>query len=700
MRVCWLIWGFWLLANRVSVPGELFAQSRPLTPVILVSVDTLRADHLGCYGYKGLQTPNIDELTKGGTLFSQVSSQVPLTLPSHASMLTSTQPFSNGIEDNGTPLTPGAVTLASALKARGYRTAAFVGGFVLDRRFGLGQGFDVYDSPFNLRRQGRSDPSDVKRPGGEVVQETVNWLDANGQGPFFIFLHLYDVHAPYELPPPYKLRPFPAGYDDALAYEDKVLGRFSSYLKYQGLFEQCLIVFTSDHGESLWEHGESTHGYFIYQSTLRVPLIIHWPTCAQKFLPHADDPVSLLDVAPTILQFLSIPRPVEFQGRGLADVLSGKSAGDPKEIYSESVYARNHFGCSSLKSLRLGQFKYVDAPKPEFYDLSKDPAEQHNLYLQQQSVALSYRQRLRALSSRFQTSPAAKMQALSPEVATALNSLGYVAVSSVNASKVESGADPKDRITDFETNRRAIDLSSSGRLTEADTLLERLSSKYPDIPDLRISLAVNQRRMGEKREAIENFRKVLKLDPLNVRAHFDLAVSHYEMGQLEEAQKELQATLAIAPYYNRAAELLGAVLLQEGNTAGAYSHFKKMLAVDADNYVANYQLGTLAAQEGKWDEGEHYLTAAVKADPGSAEAYNGLGVVYLMSGKLEKARSTLTEAIRLEPKLAETHFNLGLVYRQQNKTDEAAREFRSALAADPQFRKAREALSSPEFQPK
>jgi choline-sulfatase len=615
-------------------------------------------------------------------------------------MLTSTHPFCNGIEDNGTPLAPGAVTLASVLKARGYRTAAFVGGFVLDRRFGLEQGFDVYDSPFNLRRQQRSDPGDVKRPGEEVVQAAVNWLEVNAQGSFFVFLHLYDLHAPYELPSTEKLRPFPAGYEDALAYEDRVLGRFWSFLKQRGLFEKCLIVFTSDHGESLEEHGESTHGYFIYQSTLRVPLIIHWTAGGQKFLLHADDPVILLDVAPTILQFLSIPRPAEFQGRGLADVVNGKLSSSPREIYSESLYARNHFGSSSLRGLRLGQFKYIDAPRQEFYDLIKDPAEEHNLYLQQKSTALSYRQRLQALSSRFRATNSAQPQALSPDVAAALNSLGYVAVSTSGASKAESGADPKDRITDFEANRRALDLSSMGKLAEADTLLERLSSKYPDIPDLRISLGVNQRRLGKKREAVENFSEVLKQDPLNVRAHFDLAVSHYEMGQLEEAQKELKATLTIAPYYNRAAELMGAILIQRKDLAGARAHFNRLLGVDPGNYIANFQLGTLATEEGKWEEGERYLTAAVRADPRSAEAYNGLGVVYLMSSKLEQARAALTEAIRLEPKLAETHFNLGLVYRQQRKTDEAAREFRSALAADPQFRKAREALSSPEFQAK
>jgi tetratricopeptide (TPR) repeat protein len=377
--------------------------------------------------------------------------------------------------------------------------------------------------------------------------------------------------------------------------------------------------------------------------------------------------------------------------------VTSKASTSPREVYSESLYARNHFGCSSLRSLRLGRYKYIEAPKPEFYDLQADPGEQHNLYFQQSSMALTYRERLQALRSRFRMGQSAQSQAVSPEAAAALNSLGYVAVSSANPNSLDSGPDPKERITDFESNRRAIDLSSAGRLAEANELFEKLCSKYPEIADLRISLGVNQRRLGQNREAVESFRRVLKLDALNMRAHFDLAVSLFELRQLDNALKEVQVVLAMAPYYNRATELLGTILIQKKDYAGARTHFDQMLKSDPGNYLAHYQIGTLATQEGKLEEAERHLSSAVTADPKSVEAYNGLGVLYLLSGKLEQAREAFMEAIHLEPGFAETHYNLGLVLRKLSRKDEAAREFRAALAADPQFRPAREALSSPEF---
>src|SRR2546425_2113868 len=317
---------------------------QPSTSVILISVDTLRADRLSCYGSKRAPTPHIDAIARGGTLFSEVSAQAPLTLPSHVSLLTSTYPFANGIEDNGEQLAPGAVTLATVLKLRGYRTAAFVGGFVLDRRFGLNQGFDVYESPFDLHREAGRDPGEIKRLGADVTQAATQWLRENSGAPFFLFLHLYDLHTPYRLPASVQPRSRGLDYEAVLGYVDSVLGQFWEFLTQQGIASQSLIVFTSDHGESLGDHGESTHGYFIYQSTLRVPLVIHWPAAAGPFLSRVDEPASLLDVAPTVLQFLGAPKPNQLQGRSLLGLLSQKTPGPAEEIYGESLYGHAHFG--------------------------------------------------------------------------------------------------------------------------------------------------------------------------------------------------------------------------------------------------------------------------------------------------------------------------------------------------------------------
>jgi choline-sulfatase len=672
-------------------------QLRP--SIILISVDTLRADHLSCYGYGGSRTPHLDAMAVGGTLFTQVNSQVPLTLPAHVSLLTSTYPFANGVEDNGQQLGAKAVTLATVLKARGYRTAAFVGGFVLDGRFGLGQGFDVYDSPFNGNRQAGKDPGDVKRPAEDVVGSALTWLDQNGNQPLFLFLHLYDLHTPYERIPELRARFHGSDYDIELGYIDEQLGRFWEFLNRRELLNNTLVVFLSDHGESLGEHGESTHGYFIYQSTLHVPMIIHWPghwpTTQPAHPKRIEEPVSLLDPAPTVLQFAGVKRPVEFQGRSLLGLLAEGKPAASEEIYSESLYPHRHFGTSSLRCLRVAQFKYIEAPRPELYDLSTDPRESRNLYSTHKSLALSLHERLLSLHGRFATSgTGADSPALSPEVVERLASLGYVAASAAHTGSPVSGPDPKDRIEAYERYGRALAVGSAGRVAEANAMLHGLLAQDPSLNDVRVSLGLNEQRLGDHLHAVENFREVLKREPTNSLAHFDLAVSYFALRRLDDAFKELQVTLAISPSYARAEELLGAIWIGRKEYDQAQAQFNHLLTVDPGNYSAHYNLGILAALESHWDDGAKQLQEALRADPSSAEAHNALGSIYLRKGDLERARDEFTEAVRLAPESASAHYNLGLVFRGQGRSEEAAREFRLALASDPQLRAAREALEN------
>ena len=346
-----------------------------------------------------------------------------------------------------------------------------------------------------------------------------------------------------------------------LSYVDEVLGNFSKFLSQNGLLDKALVVFTSDHGESLGEHGESTHGYFIYQSTLRVPLIFRWPNGSKEFLARVDEPASLLDVAPTLMQFAGFPKPTEFQGRSLLGSAKSNPPALAPEIYSESLYAKNHFGCGALQSLRLGRYKYIEAPKPELYDLAVDTGERQNLYALKKSLALSLKERTSAIRTRFQAVRPAASPALTPEAIAALNSLGYLAGGSSIPKLADSGPDPKDRIADSESYSHALILASSGRLTESNVKLRQLIAKYPEILDIRLSLAVNQQRQGMHQAAVQNFRQLLKRDPLNVLAHFDLAVSLFRLRQLDDAIKELQAALALEPNYTRAEGLLGTAWL-------------------------------------------------------------------------------------------------------------------------------------------
>ena len=578
--VSWVFIGIYLL----PAGPILLAAEKPQTPVILISVDTLRADHLSCYGYRPVNTTHIDAIAEGGTLFTEVNSQVPLTLPSHVSLFTSTYPFWNGIEDNAQPLAAGAVTLATVLRSLGYQTAAFVGGFVLDRRFGLNQGFDVYDSPFDPQGSSGIEPSDLKRPGEEVVHAATQWLQKNSRHPFFLFLHLYDLHTPYGLTPSQRARYGGGGYDAVLRYIDETLGEFWSSLAEQHLPERALIILLADHGESLGEHGEKTHGYFVYQSTLRVPLIIHWPANQKSFPARVTDPASLLDVAPTILQFLGTSRPSQFQGQSLLQSLSHEAAGNSREIYSESLYAQRHYGCSPLLCLRVGHYKYIEAPKRELYDLSRDPGESHNLYAANATLALSYRQRLLDLRARYSPRHPVQAQAVDPALVERLASLGYVATTTSRHFDSESGPDPKDRLDDYAETHHAITLAYAGQLRSSAALLQAVLNRHPDLVDTRNILAMLQQKLDEQPQALANFQKVLQEDPLNLMAHYNAGLSYFQMNRLDEATKELQAAVAIASasvggieQAVPAEELLGRICLQKNDYQRAREQFTHLL---------------------------------------------------------------------------------------------------------------------------
>ena len=642
--------------------------SAATTPVILISVDTLRADHLG----RGT-TPHIDALKQNGTLFSQVNTPYPLTLPAHTALLTSTYPFSNGVQDNGIPLSAPATTLATVLQKAGYKTAAFLGSFVLDRRFGLAQGFDTYDSPLDVHNN-LTGPIDHKRPGKQVEESAKHWLDANANAPFFLFLHLYDLHAPYSLPADPNLRKGETGYKAELAYIDQVLGDFFAYLQQKGISQKALIVFTSDHGEGLGEHGESSHGYFVYQTTLHVPLLIRWPSGANKRVvkERVDDPASLLDVAPTILEAIGFNRPSEMRGHSLI-------SGVPADVYSESIYARKHFGCSSLRTIRVGTFKYIDAPKPELYDLAADPSEQHNLYPQQTAKAAALREKLiaaRASAPNF----SAKQSSPSPETQAALRSLGYLSGSNGN-SRLEPKVDPKDRIKEFESYIQAQAQTTANRPAAAEPVLEKLSEAFPEVADVKMSLGMNRLRLGQDAEAAQVFHQLASKDPDNATAHFELGFCLFRLKQLDQAISEFKATLALEPWYTRADEALAEIYLQQKEFQPARQHLEHLLAVDPNSYTAHFNLAIFAAMEKDWDTAQKHLQAALQTDPNSAEAHNMLGGIYFERGQLEPARDQFQSAIHLQNNYAEAHYRLGLVYQKMGKLPEAEREMRAAQAA-------------------
>ena len=592
--------------------------------MILISVDTLRADHLSCYGYKALATPNIDSLARGGTIFSEISSQIPITLPSHVSLFTSTYPFMTGIEENGEVLPSGATTLATVLKSHGYRTGAFIGGYFLARRFGFDQGFDFYDSPFDSRRFERA--LDLKRPAAEVAKSSETWISANSNHPFFAFVHLFDLHQPYDPPARFERLAPKSEYDAELAYVDDVLGGFFRFLSDKGIDQHCLLVLVSDHGESLGEHGEHTHGYFIYQSTLHVPLIIHWP--AEGLLPsrgsgngptsveypvRVNSPAGLIDVAPTILQVLGISQPSSFAGRSLIPSLGGEVSSE-RDVYSESTYAHDKFGWAALRGMRVGNYQYIQAPKPELYNIAEDRGEAHNLYSTHQSLAHSYSDRLDDLRARYRVQTEAAASRVSPEVLERLRSLGYLAVASPKADS-SSGADPKDHVAEYNQYLEGLHLAQTGKPGDAAAVFQKITSE----------------------------------DPGNTSAHFELATCDMSLRRYQDAVTELKAVLAALPHDVEAAETLGALWLQLGQEERARAEFQALLSFAPGDFTAEYGLGTIAARERRFDEAIEHFRAALAARPESAGTHYNLGLALETVGRKQEAEQEYGEALKHDP---------------------------------------------------
>ncbi|HEY6292699.1 MAG TPA: sulfatase-like hydrolase/transferase [Terriglobia bacterium] len=607
-------------------PASLPAADTPI-PVILISVDTLRADHLSCYGYRSLATPSIDSLARGGTIFSEISSQIPITLPSHVSLFTSTYPFVTGIEENGEVLPRGAVTLATLLKSHGYRTAAFIGGYFLARRFGLSQGFDVYDSPFDSRAIRGA--LDLKRPAAGVTASACAWLKSNSNVPFFVFVHLFDLHLPYDPPAKYQALSSKSDYDAEVAYVDDVLGGFLQFLRGTGIYQRSLVVLISDHGESLGDHGEHTHGYFVYQSTLHVPLIIHWPEGghvvagesgrpgpAPVYPERIDSPASLIDVAPTVLQVLQIQAPVSFAGHSLIEFL-GPVTTAGREVYSESTYAHDKFGWSSLRSLRVGNYQYIETPRAEFYNLSEDPGELHNLYATRRPLALAYGERLKAFRASDPPQAAGGDNRVSPEVLENLRSLGYLGVSASRQGDASGGADPKDHLQEY----------------------------------LKYLQAEHQAQTGGVGDAASLFAEIVREDPSNLPAHFELARCELALHRNNDAAAQFQAVLALDPQNVEAGELLGGLWVEMGQEGRAEAEFRHLLKIEPGDFAAEYSLGMIAARQRKFEEAVQDFHAALVTRPRSAGTHYNLGLVLETLGRTQEARQEFEEALKDDPDL-------------------------------------------------
>lgn len=622
--------------------------AKPPVNVVVITVDTLRPDHLGCYGDKQIKTPNIDALAADGIRFERAYTSVPVTLPSHTVIFTGTYPPFSGIHDfAGNKLGPKQPTLATVLHDQGYATGAVVASAVLDSRFGLNRGFDFYYDHFDFNRLQESNIEEMERPGNVVADVALDWLQKNYHNKFFLWTHFYDPHYPYRPPAPFGTEYAGHPYDGEIAFADQQVGRIIEFLKAKNLYQSTLIVLSGDHGESLGEHGEKTHGFFIYNATLHVPLIVHLPAGILAKTKSPKELVNLADITPTILQVLNVDVPSDVQGENLLPVMQGKASEQPRSLYAETFLPRLHFNWSELRGVETAKYHFIDAPKPELYDLDADPGELHNLFVEKHAVADELRARLSSMVVRYSSAQQmAQETGLDPALMERLKSLGYAGFSGGGSQATNSHdlPDPKDRIGAYEL----------------------------------FSDAMAESQHGEYEQSAEKLNQVLKTDPDSVPAHYILGLNYYRMRQFPLAVEQLQRVMQLSPDYALADYQLGLAYARNGDMDHAEEALKHTMELDATNFDAAYNLGAVYLQKKMVPEALAAFRQSEKVNPDYEPSHKAIGEVLLYQGQLDEAIAELQRAAQLQPEDSAVHASLAKALAQKGLDQQAQDEMRRA----------------------
>jgi arylsulfatase A-like enzyme/Flp pilus assembly protein TadD len=645
------------------------------TPVFLISIDTLRSDRLPAYGYRSVATPHIDAFRSDSVLFEKAYSHCPLTLPSHATILTGRLPADVGLRDNvGYQLDPDVPTLPELLRRNGYRTGAAVSSFVLRKNTQIHRGFDFYDDDFGATGASTS-IGEIQRDGSETVARSTKWLSGEVTSPPFFMLHLYEPHAPYAPPEPYRRR-YTDRYDGEIAYADQLVGEFLAFLKSRNLYDRALIILLSDHGEGLGDHGEAEHGIFLYREAIQVPLIVKLPG-GKSAGGTVSAPVQLIDVFPTVMEVSGMPA-VKGAGTSLLSFISG-GAGKPRLIYSETYYPRLHFGWSDLHSATDGTHHLIHAPRPELYDLGRDPAERTNVIEENRRIYASMRRDLEPLI-RAAEAPAP----IDAEEAAKLAALGYLG-SGVTTAPGEILPDPKDKITTFDQIRRAFGLSRRHEISEALEVTNALlteNGRMVDLWDLKARLLGVQ---GNHRGAIEAARAGLRLSPNATHLALLVGTLSLEIGELDQAQQH--AELAVRAEPARAHDLLARVWIARGDLDRAEKEARASLATERDRALALITLARVEKERDRHEESLRHLDAAAAVLRDSSRTINGLhflrGDVLARLGRTDEAASAFMEEIRLFPEEPRPYKHLVLLYVAEGRIDEATKLIHQLVNASP-----------------
>lgn len=677
--------GLMLLA---VLAGRLGAEDKP--NILLITVDTLRADHLGVYGYDKVETPNIDRLARNGTRFEQAIAHAPLTLPSHISILTGTLPPTHGVRNNGFRYPDsGPPTLAEVLRKAGYRTGAFVGAFPLDSRFGLGRGFEVYDDLYGTRNASR-DLTFVERKADDVNAKALSWIESRRGERFFAWIHYFDPHAPYEPPPPYASAYRGHEYDGEIAYTDAAIGRLLGRLGDWGLTGRTLIVLTADHGESLGEHEEATHGIFIYDATLRVPLVFSRAGSVPvgKVVKR---PVGSIDIVPTILAIIGIPPPPSVQGTSLLPAMKSAAETPGAEAYVESLSGWLDRRWAPLQGIRSSEWKFIDAPQPELYDLRSDPGERKNVISAHPDEAKRMGATLQRIL-RAAPSPAAnkaRSAALSPETRDKLRALGYVA-GRTTATPAGLPPDPKTMMPLDGRFNAAVLASEAGQLEAADREFRDILEKQPDFVQVYEYAAYNLYKMGRLDEAVTLLRKGLSLDVVTAALLSRLGLYEQEAGRLDASAAALEQALSLEANDAEAHNDLGVTLFRQGALDRAATEFERAIVLSPDNAMAFNNLGNVRIAQKDVDAATAAYRKAVALDPGLAAAHNGWGAATYRAGAVDEALVHWEKAVELDARMPDALYNLGRGYLGRDRKKDALKCFESFVRWAPASRYAKD----------
>ncbi len=650
-----LVAAFWSCAPGASAGSRY--------DLLLVTLDTVRADRLGAYGYGAGETPALDRLAREGVVFEHAQTVAPLTLPAHATLLSGLLPTTHGARDNGLrPFRSDRDTLATRLQAAGYDTAAFVGAYVLDRKFGLARGFDRYDDEIDHGPEGAA--LEAERRGAEVVDRALAWLEQRQEeAPFFAWVHLYDAHFPYAPPDPYRARFESAPYDGEIAAVDAQVTRLLSWLERKGRARRTLVVVAADHGEALGDHGERTHGLLLYDSTLRVPLLLRAPGMLRPGLRIAE-PVSLADVAPSVSSLLGLPpsRADGLEGRDLSAALRAGREPERADLYAETEYPAG-FGWQTLAALRRGAHKVITGATAELYDLAEDPAENRDLASARRD---ELGELVRALRVRERETPAAPVPAVDRvdrETAARLASLGYLAAAPAPAKGPLR--EPRAMLAPFALFEEAGWDRARGDHRAAVDKLRRALTQDAENPAFLGALAQAERAAGDLRTAAVSYRAAIARSPHDSRLWLDMAWTLQESGQVSEAAAAAQEALRLDASSGEAHNAVGICAALGGDPQTARSHFARATELEPRSATAWNNLGNAwRALRQPGEAADAYSRAAALA-PGWADPLNGLGVIEIEAGRPAEALAYFDRALVLQPDFEEARRNRAVALRRR-----------------------------------